>query len=759
MKTTYKYCIKNITAKPIYLLMIFTLSVFFNTATAQDINSFDSTSSDNSASANDSDSDSDSEQKRLWNLKDVDILALIGEMSRISGQNFIIDPRVTGKATLVSDKPMTNKEAYEAFLSILQVLGYATIDAGSVVKIVPSADAKQYDTKVNVKNLKELGDEMVVQVIPVKHVSAVALIPILRNLVNQQAHIAPYSPSNVIVIADRAPNVARIQEIIRRIDQEGSDEIEIITLKDANADEVVKVLSNLITKTQSFGESASSQIKLAADIRTNSVLLGGDKSKRLKMRALIAQMDTPTHRSGDTEVFWVQYQKAEDLVPVIASVIESFYKKQEISGSYNSNQRGAGRFSTGSGSSSSSFGSSSNSSSSGSKSGLDTSSNINLNEKRGEGVLSAPGVRAEPNTNSLVISAPQDLMRNIKNIIAKLDIRRAQILVEALIVEVNLNHTNDLGVEWRLPGGKNGGGGGTSFDGTSDSGGIINQTRSAAAGSVVTGSTAALSATTLMQSLPLPGLTLGFIKDSNIRALVYALSKDTNTNIVSTPTLVSMDNSPAQIVVARNIPFETAVQTSTENTSTRNSIEYRDVGLNLKITPMITKGETIKLTIEQQTGAVISGTSSSRPETTKRSIQTAVVVNNKDILVLGGLIEAQKDAAESKVPILGDIPFIGNLFSRERDITQKKNLMVFIRPVILRTKEDSNNVSYSKYDHIRDSQLLYKQDPYATKAPNIMPMLPDLNSNLSSEESKVNIPGPFDNTSVFSDILAKYNDG
>ena len=667
--------------------------------------------------------------KRIWNLENVDLLALIGEISRITGRNFIIDPRVTGKASLVSNEPMDNKQAYQAFLSILQVLGFTAIDSGPVTKIVPTSVAKQLDTKINAKNLTDLGDEMVVQVIPVKHVTATALIPILRSLVNQQGHLAPYPPSNVIVVADHAKNVARIKEIIKRIDQESNEEVEIITLKDASAEEVVKVLNNLISKNQQIGESVAQQVKMAADLRTNSILLSGDKTKRLKMRALIAQMDVPTPRTGDTEVIYLKYQTAEDLVPVVSSVISAYYGEKEgrsDSGFGRSNASAAGgshraRSSTG---------------------GADTTTNSSehsmestvefANNKRGQdGSLSAPGVRAEPNTNSLVITAPQELMRNIKSVISQLDIRRYQVLVEALIVEVSLEHILALGIEWRLPNHTQGSGGGTNFGlptSSTDTNGIIN---------------AQNASIPLLRNLVLSGMTVGFLRSGDIRAIIQALGQDINTNILSTPTLVTMDNETAEIVVADKIPFKTSAKTNnaSDANSIINSYKYENVGLNLKITPMITKGNSVKLAIAQTTGDVLTRNSET-PTTTERTIKTVVVVEDTDVLVLGGLISSKRENGESKIPIIGDIPILGNFFKRKVEGLSKKNLMVFIRPVIMRDSEQSHNVSVNKYDLMRDGQLLYKIDPTGSIAREQFTELPDMDPEFNQGRA-LQLPGPF----------------
>ncbi len=667
------------------------------------------------------------DNKKMWNLDDVDLLALIGEMSRVTGRNFIIDPRVTGKASLISNEPMDDHQAYQAFLSILQVLGFTALESGNVTKIVPDSVAKQFDSKVNGKNLRDLGEEMIVQVIPVKNVSATALMPILRNLTNQQGHIAPYAPSNVIVIADRAANIAKIVEIISQIDKQGTDDVEIISLKDASADEIVKVLTNLTTGSQ-LGEGAAQQIKMAADLRTNSILLSGDKSKRAKMKALIIQMDVPTPRTGNTEVIYLKYQSANALVPVISGIVDAYYGTSSGSANYDSNMNRASLAPSGEPMMAGNYrnavigGNNTNS----------IGSTLQLPTGKREGNASAPGVRAEPNTNALVVTAPPELMRNIKAVIAQLDIRRFQVLVEALIVEVSLNHSQNLGIEWRILGG-----GGTSFPADASSPGIIN----------ALGKTAAEASNNLIRGLPFNGLTLGFLKGGDIRAILYALQQDSNTNILSTPSIVTMDNETAEIVVADKIPFRTNDVSSTASATTtglvlRTSYDYKPVGLTLKITPMITQGEAVKLTIEQTQGSLRSAAGVDTPTTSERSIKTAVVVNDKDILVLGGLIESQRNAGESKVPILGDVPLLGELFKRRTDTLTKRNLMIFIRPVVIRDREESNNVSLSKYDYMRDSQLLYKWDPYSKIAKELLTELPDGSKTVASAY-KLNLPDPF----------------
>ncbi len=472
---------------------------------------------------------------------------------------------------------------------------------------------------------------------------------------------------------------------------------------------------------------------MAADLRTNSILLSGDKSKRVKVRALIAQMDVPTPRTGDTEVIRLNYQTADALVPVIASIVESYYSRSS-QGSADNNSRNmrsndpsmAGAYRQSQPTNANNLISNNNQNS--------MASTLQLPDARREGGLSAPGVRSEPNTNALVVTAPPELMKNIKAVIAELDVRRFQVLVEALIVEVTMDHTQDLGVEWRLDGSFKGG---TNFPTASSTtaNGLINLANQTVANTTTS---------TLLQTLPVAGMTVGFLRGSDIRAIASTLQKDTNTNIVSTPSLVAMDNETAEIVVADTIPYKTATSQSTiaNNSPISSSFEYRPVGLTLKITPMITKGDAVKLTIEQKTGSVKGG--GDTPTTSERSIKTAVLVNNKDILVLGGLIQGQQDAGESKIPILGDIPLVGNLFKRTATTLNKKNLMVFIRPVVMRNNEESNNVSLSKYDYTRDGQLLYKLDPYAKIAKELIMELPDADLKDKAKQKLV-LPDPFDN--------------
>jgi general secretion pathway protein D len=662
------------------------------------------------------------DKKRLWNLDNVDILALIGEISRLTGRNFIIDPRVSGKASLVSNKPIDDMEAYRVFLSILQVLGFAAVDNGEVVKIVPVAVAKQLDTKVVHGDLSSLGDEMVVQVIAVKHIAVSALVPILRSMANPQGQLASYGPSNVIVIADSASNVTRMVEIIRRIDQEGSDEIEVVPLKDASADELVRTLANLSRLQQ--GESAAQLPKMAADLRTNSILLGGDKTKRVKLRALIAQMDVPTPHNGNTEVVFLQYQNAESLVGVLSSVISAYYGKEDSgSGGYNSNvgrqaplaatpQAAAAYAGTGSGTGS------------GSADSFGGATDTRTSKRSQESSASAPGVRAEPNTNALVITAPPELMRNLKAVIARLDIRRPQILVEAAIVEVSLNQTQDLGIEWRLGNHGNGIAGGTSY---------ADPFSKAATQGLIDTSAPYLS------HLPSNGLSVGFIRGGNLRAVIHTLTQDTNTNIISTPSLVAMDNETALITVADDIPYQKLTQVSPEGTQLNTAYDYKSVGFTLKMTPMITRGDAVRLTIDQTVGSLKSP--GLTPTTTNRIIKTAVVVNDSDILVLGGLITGQHDEGISKVPFLGDIPLFGRLFQRTTHAMSKRNLMVFIRPVILRDNQDSVNVSMNKYDLMRDTEFLGRVDPFGAIAPHAPLALPAVVKD--QIDQKLALPEPF----------------
>jgi general secretion pathway protein D len=595
------------------------------------------------------------------NLKDADISALISTVAEVTKRNFIVDPRVKGKVTVISTRPMNSDEVYQVFLSILKVHGFAAVPSGEVIKIVPDVNAKQDSIPTTSVAEPGRGDEMVTRVIQVDNVTAAQLVPILRPLVPQQGHLAAYPATNVLIISDRAGNVERLASIIHRIDKVSDSEIEIIPLEHASAVEVVRVLTSLnrAAPGQQAGGRADGPI-LVADERTNSVLLGGDRAERLRMRAIISHLDTPLDSGGNTDVVYLRYAEAAEIVDTLLGVGK--ISEQESQQGKATTTRAAGA-------------------------GFD--------------------IQADEATNSLVITAPPDIMRTLKRVISQLDIRRAQVLVEAVIAEVSADTTRELGVQWIFSGAKDGEGpiGVVNF---TNSGSPIADTINGAASVANGGTFPAI----------LDNALLGFGKTTgnfNYVAVMNALASDANTNILSTPTLVTLDNEEAEIVIGENVPFVTGSFTSTGAsdgaTNPFQTIQREDVGLTLKIKPQINEGDALRLEIEQEVSSIADSVAgASDLVTNKRSIKTNVMVDNGQVVVLGGLIEENVRESEQKVPLLGDIPVLGALFRSNTGDVEKTNLMVFIHPVILRDAAVTNLYTNNKYNYIRSLQLGQDED-------------------------------------------------
>ena len=610
------------------------------------------------------------------NLKDADINALVASISEITGRNFIVDPRVKGRVSVISSRPMEEEEIYKVFLSVLAVHGFAAIPGQNVTKIVPAAGAKQE----NIPTLDEINgggeDQMVTRVIQVENVSAAQIVPILRPLIPPQGHLAAYSPTNVLIISDLAGNVERIANIIRRIDLASNEEIEIVPLQHASASEVVRILNSLEQKSGDPGPVAgaapiNAPARLVADERTNSVLMSGDRSSRLRLRTLIVHLDTPLKTNGNTQVIYLRYAKAADLVPILQGVSKN----------------------------------------------LDAEQNAQAQDA---GPREPVDIQADESTNALVVTAPPDKLGSLKAVISQLDIRRAQVLVEAAIAEISSDKTAELGVQW-LVDGTDGGSlvGFTNFGENTSLGGIASAI--------------------ISDTLPSPAnIPRGLVAaagdlDGSVRfgALVNALASDAGTNLLSTPTLVTMDNEEAEIVVGQNVPFVTG--NFTTNTSGGDTvgnpfqtIERQDVGLTLRVTPQINEGNAVQLEIYQEVSAVVPTATvlAQGPTTNKRTIRTNVLVEDGQILVLGGLIDDNLNETVQKVPGLGDIPYVGNLFRYRQSSKNKRNLMVFLHPVILRDSQEGALRTNDKYSYIRQQQFAARQRGVALLSDEQTPLMP-----------------------------------
>jgi general secretion pathway protein D len=581
------------------------------------------------------------------NYREADIRQIVEAVGEVTGRNFILDPRVNAKVTMLSSTPMSPDAFYEAFLSILQVNGFIAMTAGDVIKIVPDASARQYSGLLSTDDAA--ADDIVTQVVRVENVGAAQLVPILRPLIPQYGHLAAHPGSNMLIISDRASNVDRMLRIIRRIDQANDEEIEVVRLEHASASEVVRVMTALTQTPRTDGVPVTTS--LVSDARTNSVLIGGDKSERLRIRALIAHLDTPLEDGGDTQVRYLYYADAEEL----STKLQQHFTLQAAA-------EGGG------------------------------APTANASNQ--------VSVWADPQNNAIVVNAPPKMMRSLMGIVDKLDIRRAQVLVEAIIVEVTADRSSDLGVTWAVDGsGSNSAVGITEFPG---------------AGTTVLGLGTALGGGTVNPSGIIgQGITLGVgrITDTgtSFASILTALQGDADTNIISTPTIVTMDNEEASLNVGQEVPFLSGSFTNTGSTGGAvnpfQTIQREQVGVKLTITPQINEGDSLMLKISQEVSSIASSSAGAADLiTNQRTIETTVIVEDGGILVLGGLIEDTLRESDQRVPILGSIPILGNLFRNRSTDLVKTNLMVFIRPKILRSSSQTAYETNSKYRLIRDAQ-------------------------------------------------------
>ncbi|HVN43642.1 MAG TPA: type II secretion system secretin GspD [Steroidobacteraceae bacterium] len=615
-------------------------------------------------------------QRITPNFKDADITQIAEAVSAATGKNFIIDPRVRAQVTMLSSTPMSPDAFYEAFLSILQVYGFIAVPSGNVVKILPDTNARTLPSIDLPDRVSPTSDEIVTQVIDVRNVNAPALVPILRPMIPQYGHLVAYPASNILIITDHASNVNRMMRIIRRIDQVGNQDVEIVPLQNASAAEVVRVVNSLY---QGAAAAEGTAVKVVADDRSNSVLIGGDQAQRLRLRALIAHLDTPLEAGGDTRVRYLHYANAEKLAPKL---------KEQMTGIA---AAAAGP-------------------------GVQGAAAVSPAQSAEKNAM----VWADPTNNALIITAPAKTMRAIMAIIDKLDIRRPQVLVEAIIADIDYNKDSELGVNW------------AAYDKSSNSSVPVGAFVSPIGGSsIVDLAGAAQNPGTVTSSL-LTGTTLGVGRIAasglNFAAIVRAIRSDTNDNIISTPSALTMDNQEAELKVAQEVPFITGQYTA-NNTAVVGgavnpfqTIQREEVGTILKITPTISaEGSQVMLKI-----SIESSSLGQKPAgavdlvTNKRTVSTTVLIEDGGIVVLGGLIEDDTSKGESRVPFLGNIPILGLLFKTRNQTSTKNNLMIFLRPKIMR---DANQAAYEtelKYNYMQDQQ----QPLFHTSPSDLPPLLP-----------------------------------
>lgn len=599
---------------------------------------------------------------KTWtvNIRNADIQAFISQVAEMTGKNFVIDPRVRARdVTVISNQPLTADEVYQLFLSVLQVHGYAAVPAGSVIKIVTNTTAKQSNLPLTQSTTVD-GEQMITQVIPVDNSPVEELVPVLRPLVPQYGHLAAVGSANALIISDHADNIGRIRAIIQSLDSAESDEVEIVQLEHAFAGNMVALLQEL-TKPDPGNRRAASQgtVTVVADERTNRLIIKGDRGTRARLLPLIEKLDTPSAAAGGVQVMRLSHGDAEKMAELLKNFAE-----------------GASAVKKGDGKTAAIAG--------------------------GTSATARVSIQADASLNALVIRAEPEMMRELQSVISQLDVRRAQILIEAAIVEVTGNKASALGFQYLAGSGENGIGA-VNFN---NSGVSIQDLLTA----VITEDPSNISLG--------DGLAAGFGKtnsngDLEWGALVQALASTTNTNLLSTPSILTLDNQEASIIVGENVPFVTGQASSTGSgvSNPFTTIQREDVGLTLKVTPHVAGVDTIRLELEQETSAVKDSVGEAVDiVTTKRKLTTTVLADDGQTIALGGLISDDIQETVRKVPLLGDIPLLGVLFRSTSESHVKRNLMIFIKPTILVDNDRLVDMTREKYMGVTAMQFRVDED-------------------------------------------------
>lgn len=622
------------------------------------------------------------ENEASWtvNFNETEISELIRFVAEATGKTMIVDPAVNGRVQVISSTPVNTDALYAMFLSILDVHGFAAIESGSVVRVVPVQGATMQPVPVILGADIGNGSELVTRVIQFSNVSAVQAVPILRPLAAQEGQMTAFAASNSLIVTDTAANVARISEVAAYIDETTVPATEIVALENASAEEVVNLLTSLRGESEVPQESP---LQIVADTRTNSILLSGKQARIQRLLPLIQRLDSPLTRDGKVNVVYLQYARAESLAPVLSGILRSAATTVAGAGEQTAAQNAS--------------------------------------------------IQADTATNALIITAEGEVMQELRNVIARLDIRRAQVLVEAVIVELSGERGAELGVQWLFL--NDNGAYGSSSTGSGSSAAIVGAALGASSGNSldIRGPLAQALAGTTGQVLG-----IGRLDDElSFNVLISALRAEDSANILSTPSLLTLDNEEAVITVGRNVPFVTGSFTSTGNNSSNpdnpfQTIERQNVGVTLRVTPHINEGDSLVLELSQEVSSLLGSGSvllNGNPITNERRIETTVLADNGQTLVLGGLIEDSVNESRQRVPLLGDIPGLGRLFRSTSTTQSKTHLVVFLRASIMREARMLEEASAEKYRFIRDQQLQQSTAGGALPAANY-PLLPEWEQRL-----------------------------
>jgi general secretion pathway protein D len=580
---------------------------------------------------------------QLWNLKNADILDVIHEISQETGKNFVVSPKVHGKLTIISSKPISSKEVYQVFLTMINVLGYSAIDNGKTIKILPNADAVQSGVPVNLHQ----GNEVTARVLPLRNISAPQMIPILRSLIPSWSRVSAYMPGNVLVLSGPANTLKSVADIVSQVDSAAEKSIMMVNLRYAQATDVVNILKSIQRDNRMHG--AVDQYSVVADTNNNRILISGKREERLKMRLLIQKLDRKATASGNEAVIFLHYQKSVELAKIIKQLAEDQKKSDQSKGSASSG-------------------------------------------------FTAVHVVAEPNINALILSGPQSKVQAYKNIIKKLDIQPSEVLVQAVIAEVNEGELYNLGIEW----------------------GLLDSTKAS------TSSTTDSSGESIAQSLFTAGV--GIIVHGRLQNIIHALKTQTGTNLLSTPSIMILDNQKGSISVGKEVPRQSGSYATSNNVSTVSPFtvtKMEKVALTLNVTPQINLANAIRLKLD------LTNDSLENPKNpglnfikNTSKISNTVIVNNGDILVLGGVMSNTEQDSVQSLPILGSIPLIGKLFQYKITQKDKKMLVVFIKPSIARSSDQLALITENKYKWVRELEKQWRYgNPYKIQhmSPNVLP--------------------------------------
>ncbi|HMN76238.1 MAG TPA: type II secretion system secretin GspD [Burkholderiaceae bacterium] len=624
------------------------------------------------------------------NFVNADIEGVTRAVGAILKKQFVVDPRVRGNITLYSDQPLTPREVYLNYLAALRGLGFTVVEVGGMFKVVPEADAKLQTGTVAVESTSRQGDQVLTQIFRLNHESANSLVAVLRPLISPNNTINANAATNSLVITDYADNLQRIAKIIAAMDVPASD-VEVIPLQNATAADLAVIVQRLAAASAAPGVPQSAGAPLImVDARSNSLIVRAPNPAQLALiRSIVAKLDLPAASNNGMGNIWVVYLKNADAVKLAAVLRAAFSGQGSGGAATSSTPLPASRAANAPGSDQAG--------------GIGNATAATTPVSASAEPSTGGFIQADPATNSLIITAPQPLYQQLRNVIDKLDTRRAQVYIESLIVKVDAEKMADIGIQWQgISGDSNSStrvAGGTNYSGT---GNIVNLTAAANQGA------AALAAL----AVP-PGLNIGILRKIgdfwNIGMLARFLETKTDANVLATPNMVSLDNEEAKIVVGQNVPFLTGSYSNTGGNGAVNpfqTIERKDVGLTLRIKPQIGEGGTIRLVIYQENSTVVPSSRAS-PQgltTDKSAIETTVVVDDGQIMVLGGLLKDEYGGSVEQVPFLGDLPVLGPLFRTDNRTRTKSNLMVFLRPMVIRNQDDSNRLTMDRYDLMRATQ-------------------------------------------------------